>query len=81
MNNASVHCPKCGSNNVTFQLVQEQKKRGFFKFIFHLIIKFILLIFNLILWLISLLIPKARKTKTSKYAICQNCGYSWKVKN
>lgn len=78
MNNSLVTCPKCGSNNVNFQLVQEQKRRGCLTAIIVFIIKFILLLISFVIWLISLLIPKIRRTKTTKYAICQNCGHSWK---
>lgn len=79
MNNSSIKCPKCGSNNVTFQLVNEQKKRGCLASIIVFFIKLILFIVSIIIWLISLLIPKSSKTKTKKYAICQNCGYSWRA--
>ena len=80
MNTSSVSCPKCMSNNVTFQLVQEQKKRGCLTVIFTFTIKLILFFITFLIWLVSLLIPKVRKTKTMKYAVCQNCGYSWKIK-
>lgn len=80
MNNSSVICPKCHSNNVTFQLIQEHKKRGLLAVLVTFCIKLILLFINIIIWLVSLLIPKGKKSKTSKYAICQNCGYSWKIK-
>ena len=79
MNNSSIHCPKCGSNNVTIQLVNEQKKRGCLIALISLIIKIVLIFVSIILWLISLIIPTKRKTKTNKYAICQNCGHSWKI--
>ena len=73
-------CIKCGSENVNVQLVNETKKRGFFGAILNLIIKIILLCVSFILWLISLILPIRRKKKTNKYAVCQNCGYSWKIK-
>lgn len=73
-------CIKCGSENVNVQLVNETKKRGFFGALLNLVIKIILLCVSFILWLISLILPIKRKTKTNKYAVCQNCGYSWKIK-
>lgn len=79
MNNSSIHCPKCGSNNVTIQLIQEQKKRGCLTSIMILLVKIVLFFINLIIWVISLLIPKGHKTKTNKYAVCQNCGHTWKI--
>lgn len=75
-----MRCIKCGSENVTIQLVNEQKKRGCITSIISFVIKLMLFIVSFILWLISLLIPIKRKTKTTKYAVCQNCGYSWKIK-
>ena len=79
MNNSQIRCPKCGSNNVTIQLIQEQKRRGCLTAIIVFCIKLVLLLINLMIWLISLLLPKSKKTKTNKYAICQNCGNSWKI--
>ena len=76
-----MRCIKCGSENVTVQLINEQKKRGCFGFIISFCIKLIILCISWIIWLISLIIPIKRKTKTNKYAVCQNCGYSWKIKS
>ena len=72
-----IKCKKCGSTNVNVQLVNETKKRGLLGTLLNLIIKIILLCISLVLWLISLLIPIRKKT--NKYAVCQNCGYSWKI--
>lgn len=75
-----MRCIKCGSENITVQLINEQKKRGCLIAIISFTIKLIILCISFILWLISLLIPVKKKIKTSKYAVCQNCGYSWKIK-
>lgn len=75
-----MRCIKCGSDNVTVQLINETKRRGCLMAIINLIVKLILLCVSFLLWLISLILPIKRKTKTNKYAICQNCGYSWKIK-
>lgn len=80
MNKSSVVCPKCGSNNVTFQLVNEQKKRGCLVALIMIFIKLILFFISFVIWLVSLIIPKSRKSKTNKYAVCQNCGHSWKFR-
>lgn len=66
-------CPKCGSTNISYQAVAEQKKRG---------------CFAVGLWILLacctcgliLLIPLLKKkgTKTRTYAICQTCGNRWK---
>lgn len=74
-----MRCIKCGSENVSVQLINEQKKRSCIITIITFIIKLIILCISFILWLISLLIPIKRKSKTNKYAVCQNCGYSWKI--
>ncbi len=73
-------CPKCGSNNVTFQIVQtgavtKTKKKGC---LFGLV-RLILIICTCGLWL--LFGKKKAKSKTKytneKIAICQNCGHQW----
>lgn len=75
-------CPKCGSNNVNIQIINEIKikKKGCLWGIITFFIKLILFLFNLLLWLISLLIPKKQKVKVkqTKICVCQNCGHSWK---
>lgn len=67
-------CPNCGSDNVTVQAVAEQKRRsclGACAWIFLAICTCGLVL------LIPLLTRKGSKTKS--YAICQNCGYQWRV--
>ncbi len=71
----AIICPRCKSNNITFQLVAEQKKRGIFASIVWIILCLCTLF---LIILIPLLTKKGSKTK--KYAICQNCGYSWKFR-
>ena len=75
-----MRCIKCGSENVNVQLVNESKRRGCLSSIISFTIKLILIFVSFILWIISLLIPKVKRIKTNKYAVCQNCGYSWKIK-
>ncbi len=67
-------CKKCGSNNINVQMVAEQKKRGILMSILWIIAA--ICTFGIIL-LIPLLTKKGSKTK--KYVVCQNCGYSWKA--
>ena len=78
-------CPKCGSENVTVQMVtevREKRKKGllywllvgwwweFFAWIFLTLPKLLVAIFS-------------KKTKTvsttTKQAVCQDCGHNWKV--
>ncbi len=68
-------CPKCGSRNVTAQVVEKQQKRGCFAAIMWILLA--VTIFGLILLLIPALSRKGSKTLT--FAVCQNCGHRWKV--
>lgn len=67
-------CPKCGSRNVTAQVVEKQKKRGCFASIMWILLAICTL--GTVL-LIPLLTHKGSKTLT--FAVCQNCGHRWKV--
>ena len=75
-------CPKCGSTNVSFQVVQtgaitNTKKKGCLFGIGRLI----LIICTCGLWL--LWGKKKSRSKTTyineKIAVCQNCGHHWKA--
>ena len=75
-------CPKCGSTNISFQIVQtgavtNTKKKGCLFSIFRLI----LIVCTCGLWL--LFGKKKSKSKTTytnqKMAICQNCGHQWEA--
>lgn len=75
-------CPKCGSTNVSFQMVQtgattNTKGKGCLFSIF----RGLLIICTCGLWL--LFGKKKSKSKTTfsnqKMAICQNCGHQWEA--
>lgn len=68
-------CPKCGSRNVSVQVVENQKKRGCFASLMWILLA--VTIVGLILLLIPALSRKGSKTLT--FAVCQNCGHRWKV--
>lgn len=80
-------CPKCGSENVTVQVVTEtelkEKKHGLIWWIcvgwWWIPIKW--LVFTLPALIIAIFKPKKYKTKTisKKVAVCNNCGKSWNV--
>ena len=80
-------CPKCGSENVTVQVVTEtelkEKKHGFIWWLcvgwWWLPIKW--LVFTLPALIVALFKPKKYKTEThsKKMAVCNNCGKSWRV--
>ena len=77
-------CPKCGSENVNVQAVAHVHSKG--KGCFYWV--FIGWWLECILWL-CFTIPmifaklfgngKKVKTKVKSHAVCQNCGYQWKV--
>ena len=67
-------CKKCGCENVSVSIVAEQKKRGCLAACGWILLA--CCTGGLIL-LIPLLTKKGSKKK--KYAVCQECGHSWKV--
>ena len=80
-------CKKCGSQNVTVQVVTEtelkEKKHGVIWWIcvgwWWIPIKW--LVFTLPALLIALFKPKKYKTvsHSKKMAVCNSCGKSWRV--
>ena len=78
-------CPKCGSNNVTVQMVSETelktKHRSVIWWIFvgwwWLPIKWLCLTVPALI--VKLFRPKRYKTKTThkSMCVCQNCGHHW----
>lgn len=68
-------CPRCGSNNVTIQVLEERKSTGCLTIILYIILACTVLG---LLIVIPLMLRKKSKTKT--YAVCQNCGHRWEVK-
>lgn len=76
-------CPKCKSENVNVQAVSmvKNKRKGI---LYWLLIgwwlELIMWIFLTLPWLvIKIFKPNKYKSKIVKQAICQSCGYSWKV--
>lgn len=67
-------CTKCGSENVSVQIVAERKKRGCFVIMFYII-----LAVTLIGWLVLIPLLIGRRTVKKTYAVCQNCGNRWLV--
>lgn len=81
-------CPKCGSNNVSVQMVTDTqlKKKGhgvlywlFFGWLIDLLLWMFLTVPMLI---VKIFAPKryALKSKHSSMCVCQNCGHHWKPK-
>lgn len=76
-------CKKCGSENVNIQAVAELKKKKhgimYWLFIGWWLELIMWIVFTLPWLIIKILKPKNYKTKITKQAICQSCGYSWEV--
>lgn len=80
-------CPKCGSENVTVQVVTEtelkKKRRGIIWWcligFWWVPIKWIFLTIPALI--VKIFAPKRYKLKThtKKVAVCNNCGKSWEV--
>ncbi|MBQ7128581.1 MAG: hypothetical protein IJO19_01155 [Clostridia bacterium] len=68
-------CPKCGSNNVNFQVVGETKKRGCLTTLLYIV----LLIIPVIGWIALFKLIRGKKSKTNSYMVCQDCGYRKKA--
>ena len=75
-------CVKCGNENVTINMVQESSKaRTRSTGCLWSLGRLMLICFTCGLWL---LVGKRKLTskikhKNVKYAVCQNCGHSWKI--
>ena len=76
-------CKKCGSENVNVQAVSEirNKHKGIIYWLFFgWLLEIFMWVFLTLPWLIvKIFSPKKYKSKITKQAVCQSCGYSWKV--
>ena len=80
-------CSKCGSENVNIQVVNEvQIKNAHHSIIWWLLIGFWWIpikwiCFTLIALIVKIFSHKKKKAvnKQVKTAVCQNCGYTWKI--
>lgn len=67
-------CPKCNSENISYQTVTEPRKSGCLT-----VILYILLACTCFGLLIVIPLMLRKKTVTVTYAVCQNCGHRWKI--
>lgn len=76
-------CKNCGNANVNVQAVSitKNKKHGLFYWIFigWWVELFMWICFTLPWLIIKIFKPSKVTSKVKKVAVCQNCGYSWKV--
>ena len=72
-------CPKCGSSDVSTQVVVEntEKKRGCLGWVVWILIA--CTIIGLIFLLIPMFTNSKKKSKTYTVAVCQHCGHTWKI--
>lgn len=79
----NVICKKCNSDKVNIQKVSitKRKKKGFaYWFLFGWLLDLLSwLLLTVPRLLIAIFVPKKTKTKVHTEAVCQSCGYSWKV--
>ncbi len=73
-NHNKLCCPRCGSPNVSVQMVTKNKETGCLTIILYLILTFTLVGIPI---MILILLLKGKKTEVSKCQVCQNCGYNW----
>lgn len=69
-----MRCKKCGSENVLFHAVAEQKKRGCLASLLWILLAIVTI--GAVIW-IPMLMQKGSRTRT--YAVCQNCGKRWRA--
>lgn len=76
-------CKQCGGQNVNIQMTTKvKKKRGniFYWIFVKLWVELIMWFFLTLPWLIIKIFKPAKyKSKVEKYAVCQDCGHSWKI--
>ena len=78
-----VVCKKCNSSNVTIQAVSvsKRKRKGILYWLFiGWWLEIFMWLFLTLPWLIiKIFKPKKYKEKITSTAVCQSCGYNWKV--
>lgn len=87
-----MQCPKCGSNNVNVQLINEQTLKNAHHSIFWWlfcswwiwiwwIFKWVFLTLPALIGAFSKNKKQQIKNKTVSYGTCQTCGYHWKIQH
>ena len=83
---SSITCPKCGGHNVNVQIMQDKAKtkgHGHKRGLLWKCGRLMLIICTCGLWLLVGRSKGTNKSKTkfvnNSVAVCQSCGYSWKM--
>lgn len=71
-------CKKCGSENVNVQMVNSKIKTNHTGII-HFCARLMLIFCTCGLWLLVPSRKENSKVKNKATAVCQSCGYNWKV--
>ena len=74
-NRARRACPKCNSQNLFYQTVSERKSTGCLT-----ILLYIFLAVSVVGWVILIPLLLRNPYKNATYAVCQNCGHRFRVK-
>lgn len=74
MTKPALFCPECGSPHISMQAVNETQQRSCLAVLGYIILLFV----PVVGWIALFLLLRGRKSKTVTYAVCQNCGHSWK---
>lgn len=74
-------CPRCGSANISFNLALEEQKTGCGEGCFlSTVVVILLLCIPVIGWILLIAMFLEKKgTVNVTYALCNNCGNSWKL--
>lgn len=67
-------CSKCHNNDIQYQTVTESRKTGCLT-----VLAYVFLAISCIGWLILIPLLLRKKDETVTYAVCQSCGYRWKI--
>lgn len=76
-------CKKCNGRNIQVQRVSvtKRKKKGIIYWLFFGwlvdVLMWLFLTLPRLIW--AIIRPKRTKTKIHSEAVCQDCGYAWKI--
>lgn len=76
MSKSTKMCPKCKSENISYQTVVEKKKGGCL-----ISLLYIILCLTVLGLLIVIPLVLRKKDRTVTYGVCQDCGRRWEVNN
>ena len=68
-------CKDCGSDRIIVQAVNEHQRRGCLSILFYLILLFV----PVVGWIALYKLIRGKKSTTSSYCVCQDCGNQWKA--